>query len=158
MIREITDSNDPAWEVVEVLFEEMYQFMAEHGLGLPLTEGGASQWIGSVKKGLGRFGLVFICADDDEITGFSHGSIKLSPDYLGNKKIGVITHVHVKDKHRTKGSGTALVKALEQWFEKQQVHSVELQVLSANNYAIRFWEKLGYSQELHQYRKNIGEL
>ena len=144
IIREITDSTDPAWDVVGRIFEEMYQSMAGHGLELPLTENGSSLWVESAKKSPGRFGIVFICKDDDEVTGFSHGSIKLTPDYLGNKKVGVITHVHVNGRHRKKGSGTALVRALEQWFEKQQVHSVELQVLSANNSAIRFWEKLGY--------------
>lgn len=158
VIRELSDRNDPAWEEVEKLFKEMYQFMTDHGLQLPLSENGPAQWIGSVKKGLGRFGIVFVCVDEGEITGFSHGSIRLSPDYLGNKKMGVITHVHVKDEHRKKRSGAALVKALEEWFAKQQVHSIELQVLSANNSAISFWEKLGYNQELYQYRKNRGDL
>lgn len=157
IIKELTDGTDPAWEEVENLFQEMYQFMTEHGLQLPLSENGSSQWLASVKKGLGRFGIVFVCVHEDEIIGFSHGSIRLSPDYLGNKKMGVITHVHVKDAYRKNKSGTALVKALEGWFEKQQVHSVELQVLSANNSAISFWEKLGYDQELIQYRRIRGD-
>ncbi len=41
----------------------------------------------------------------------------------------------------------------EEWFAKQNVHSIELQVLSGNQPAIGFWEKLGYASELLQCRK-----
>lgn len=157
-IIELTDRNDPAWVEVEKLFIEMYEFMSGHGLGLGLSDDGHSQWIDSVKRGLGRFGVLFTCTEGEEITGFAHGSIRLTPDYMGNKKMGVITHIHMKEGRRKRGSGTALVKALELWFDSKDVHSVELQVLSANHTAIGFWEKLGYYQELHQYRKVRDDL
>ncbi|MCK5338561.1 MAG: GNAT family N-acetyltransferase, partial [Bacteroidales bacterium] len=72
---------------------------------------------------------------------------------LGNKKVGVIKHVYVKDDQRNAGVGKALVQSLEKWFEGREVHSVELQVLFDNAQAVEFWDKLGYRRELLQYRK-----
>ena len=152
-IREITDRDDPAMKSVEKLFIEMYDFMKQHGLILDLATDGSHKWIETVKKSLGRFGVLFICTLNEEDIGFAHGSIRLTPDYLGNRKTGVITHIHLVDKFRGQGAGIALVKSLEQWFSDQKVHSVELQVLSENHPAIGFWKKLGYQNELVQYRK-----
>lgn len=151
-IREI-GREDAAWKEIEELFKDMYSYMSEHGLRIALAEGGAGKWVASVKKGLGRFGILFMSFDEDVVSGFAHGSIRLTPDYLGNKKTGVITHIHLKEEHRRKGAGLALVKALEKWFSEQQVHSIELQVLDENLPGIAFWEKLGYACELRQYRK-----
>jgi ribosomal protein S18 acetylase RimI-like enzyme len=152
-IREISERTDPALESVEDLFFEMYDYMKQHGLMIDLAIDGKQRWIEAVKKTLGRFGTLSVCTKGDEVIGFAHGSIRLTPDYLGNKKVGVITHVHVQHQYRGMGSGLLLVKSLEQWFSKQDVHSVELQVLSENLPAIGFWEKLGYYNELLQCRK-----
>jgi GNAT superfamily N-acetyltransferase len=153
LIKEITDKQDPTLEQVGVLFGEMYEYMQAHGLKLELSPDGCQQWISSVSKGLGRFGVLYVIFNDDDIFGFAHGSIRLSPDYLGSKKLGVITHVFVRDNDRSSGAGRKLVNALEDWFVKQNIHSIELQVLSGNQPAIGFWEKLGYASELLQCRK-----
>ena len=152
-IREISDRQDPALEIVEGLFLDMYEYMKQHGLMLDLADDGQHRWIETVKKTMGRFGLLLLCTLGDETIGFAHGSIRISPDYLGNTKIGVITHIHLMDKFRGQGTGIALVRSLEQWFADNEVHSVELQVLSENHPAIGFWKKLGYHNELLQCRK-----
>ncbi|MCK4568801.1 MAG: GNAT family N-acetyltransferase [Bacteroidales bacterium] len=155
-ILELTDKQDPALEQVTGLFSEMYTYMQEHGLMLELSEDGAQKWIASVKKGLGRFGILYISLHNNKISGFAHGSIKLIPDYLGSKKTGVINHVYVISDHRNAGVGKALVQSLEKWFSGLEVHSLELQVLFGNLPAVSFWDKLGYHRELLQCRK-MGE-
>ena len=136
----------------------MYDDMLGHGLMLTLAGDGPQKWLDSVKKSLGRFGVLYISVSEKEISGFAHGSLRLTPDFLGNKKVGVVTHVFVKDVERREGAGKALVSSLEKWFADQQVHSVELQVLSDNLPALDFWKKLGYQTELQQYRKLAAEL
>jgi ribosomal protein S18 acetylase RimI-like enzyme len=42
---------------------------------------------------------------------------------------------------------------LQDWFRMKKVHSVELQVISGNPEAKEFWKKLGFVEELQQYRK-----
>lgn len=152
-ITEIVNKQDPILEKVGLLFHEMYDYMQANGLMLNLVPNGHEKWISSISKGLGRFGVLFVLQKDDEIIGFAHGSIRLAPDYLGSKKLGVITHVFVKDNARNTGAGKGLVNALEQWLSQQEVHSIELQVLNGNIPAIGFWEKLGYAPELLQCRK-----
>lgn len=152
-IKEITEKQDAAFDVIKELFEEMYAYMCEHGLKLELAEDGAQKWIKSVQTGLGRFGTLYVCEVNGAVKGFAHGSIRLSPDYLGSQKLGVVTHIHVSVEYRGSGAGSALLKSLERWFRKNNVASIELQVLVANEAGVAFWEKQGYSRELLQYRK-----
>jgi GNAT superfamily N-acetyltransferase len=157
-IRELAAGDDLELLMVEKLFQAMYEYMGKHGLIIGLAADGANAWIKGAKKGLGRFGVIFIASLGDDIIGFAHGSIRLTPDYLGNRKVGVITHIFVEGANRNKGIGEKLVRKLEDWFKKQEVDSVELQVLSANQTGIRFWEWLGYHSELLQCRKPGSKL
>jgi ribosomal protein S18 acetylase RimI-like enzyme len=157
-IREINTKDDPGLEQVKHLFEDMYGYMEETGLNLGLSEDGASIWLAAAVQGLGRFGTLCIASSNEDIVGFAHGSIRLTPDYLGTRKVGVITHIFVAEEYRGNGVGENLVESLEKWFENKDVHSVELQVLVNNKAGISFWEKLGYPQELLQHRKPGNQL
>ncbi len=157
-ILEVTDRHHAVLDEVQDMFASMYAGMSGQGLMLDLAEGGPGKWLEGVKTGLGRFGIIHVAMDGDEPAGFSHGSLRLLPDYLGNLKVGVINHVFVEEGHRNTGVGEALVKALEQWFLKQKVAAVELQVLTGNVTGINFWNRLGYHPELLQYRKMKEEL
>lgn len=152
-IRAIKESSDASMEAIRTMFGEMYAYMREHGLKLDLAGNGAQKWVENVSKGLDRFNCIFLAEENGKPTGFAHGSLRLSPDYLGNKKLGVITHVFVRDEYRKQGVGKKLVLALENWFSEKQVHSVELQVLDMNKAGIAFWQELGYPPELMQCRK-----
>ena len=153
-IREILAKDDPAFEKLESLFSDMYIYMSGSGLNIDLAEDGAATWLKGVVQGLGRFGTLQVAGIQEKIIGFAHGSIRLTPDYLGSKKVGVITHIYVDREHRGEGVGEKLVKELEKWFKTKEVHSVELQVLAGNKTGIAFWEKLGYPLELNQHRKD----
>jgi len=158
IIREITVEEEFALAKVEGLFCDMYRYMKQHGLVIGLAEKGKQKWRDGISKSLGRFGVLLVAMHKEEVCAFAHGNIKLSPDYLGNLKVGVITHIFVDEEYRGKGVGERLVKGLENWFAAKDVHSVELQVLSANKAGIAFWEKLGYPLELNQHRKAGTEL
>lgn len=157
-IREIPHGDDPTLPKVEDLFCDMYAYMNDHGLRMELAEKGEQKWLDGIRKGLGRFGVLLVAEMEGEVLGFAHGSVRLTPDYLGNKKVGVITHIYVDGQYRGKGAGESLVKGLEKWFAGKDVHSVELQVLAGNKSGIAFWEKLGYPLELNQHRKAGTEL
>lgn len=152
-IRVIRGPGDLALDKVKMLFEEMYDYMLDHGLMIKLAEYGAEKWLNGILKGLGRFGILCVAESENEVIGFSYGSIRIMPDYIGSMKTGIITHVFVSSKHRETGIGKKLVQALETWFDEKEVHSIELQVLTENVSAIDFWDKLGYSAELLQCRK-----
>ena len=151
--RRIEEPEDRVLEQVKQLFNDMYSQMHDHGLMLDLDPDGADKWIISLKRTLGRFAVLQIACQGEEVIGFAHGSLSLAPDYLGSKKIGVVTHIYVKPDYRSRKVATGLLDGLENWFKNQKVHSVELQVLSQNLEAMNFWRKMGYKSELFQFRK-----
>jgi ribosomal protein S18 acetylase RimI-like enzyme len=144
---------DPDWNIVGELFTKMYSRMDELGLSLPLSVDGTEKWLKTARNTSGKFGLVILVKDYGKAVGFAHGIIKFLPDYLGGFAVGSITHVYVDENSRRSGIAKALVNILEDWFLMKKVHSIELQVISGNPSAKEFWKKLGYSEELQQYRK-----
>jgi ribosomal protein S18 acetylase RimI-like enzyme len=144
---------DPDWIVVGELFTRMYSRMDEIGLLLPLSADGTEKWLKTVRNTSGKYGLVILVKDWGKAVGFAHGMVKFLPDYLGGFTVGSITHVYVDDDSRRSGIGKALVNQLEDWFLTKKVHSIELQVITGNPLAKEFWKKLGYLEELQQYRK-----
>ena len=149
----LDDSSSNDWEAVRELFKRMYSRMDEYGLMLPLAPDGAEKWLQTAQNTAGRFGLVVLAKIGDKPVGFAHGMIKYLPDYLGGFPVGSITHVFVNDDYTGSGIGKTMVKILEDWFQSKKTHSVELQVISGNLPAKEFWKKLGYLEELLQYRK-----
>jgi ribosomal protein S18 acetylase RimI-like enzyme len=150
----LDDSNEAGWEAVEDLFIRMYSRMDELGLMLPLAPDGAGKWLQTVKNTAGKFSVLILARHGEEDVGFAHGMIKFLPDYLGGYPVGSITHVFVDNDFARSGIGRAMVNLLEEWFRAKKVHSVELQVITGNQVAQEFWKKLGYMEELQQYRKS----
>jgi ribosomal protein S18 acetylase RimI-like enzyme len=148
---EQADNSD--WDAVGELFKRMYTRMDELGLVLPLIPGGTEKWLKTVQNTAGKYGMVILAKKSGNAVGFAHGLIKFLPDYLGGFAVGSITHVYVDDHSRQMGIGKTMVNLLEDWFRAKKVHSVELQVISGNIEAKGFWIKLGYMEELQQFRK-----
>lgn len=146
-------SDKAGWEAVGALFTRMYIRMDEMGLMLPLAPGGAEKWLQTAQNTAGKFGIVILAKYREEAVGFAHGMIKFLPDYLGGFPVGSISHVFVDDDYTGSGIGKAMVNMLEEWFRSKKAHSVELQVIHGNPGAKDFWKKLGYLEELQQYRK-----
>jgi ribosomal protein S18 acetylase RimI-like enzyme len=145
--------DDTDWNAVAELFTRMYARMDEMGLILPLSPDGTEKWLKTARNTAGKYGIVILAKEGERAIGFAHGMIKFLPDYLGGFAVGSITHVYVDDDSSRSGIGKALVNILEDWFRMKKVHSVELQVISGNPVAQEFWKKLGYREELQQYRK-----
>ena len=140
---------------IEKLFVQMYEHMKDAGLKTPLIEGGEKLWRKSLEMTIGRFGKLILAVKDRDVVGFAHGIIKLSPDYLGGEKTGLITHVYVSPEERNIGVGRKMVNVMEKWFEDQNVRICEISVLHMNNMAISFWKDLGFKEEQIQMFKTI---
>lgn len=151
--KRLSHPEDQAFDQVTSLFSDMYNFMQENGLQLALAEHGQEKWIQTVKRTVQRFSTVQIASKGELVIGFAHGSLSMTPDYLGNRKVGVVTHIYVKPEYRKQDIAASLLSGLEEWFDEQQVHSIELQVLAENVGAIEFWKRMGYFKELLQFRK-----
>jgi len=142
---------------VEVLLSDMYAYMADHGLMNSLAVDGAKKWRVGVGRTLGRLGTLVVAESDNQVVGFSRGIIRLSPDHLGNEKLGFVDHTFVCESWRGKGVGKKLFHALEEWFGSKGVSKLELQVLCGNTPAISAWQAMGFTSELLQMQKTIDK-
>ena len=153
-LKEITthDSNE-IFDELQMLFVKMYQYMNDTGLNLKLSNDGASIWCNSIRKTLGRINYISCAFENDKMIGFGVASLRIAPPYLDNLKIGAISPIYVLQENRNSGAGKLILDELEKWFKKQNVHSIELEVLFQNEVGINFWKKNNYMQELLKMRK-----
>jgi len=143
------------YEYVAALFAEMYKYMDNKDLKITLCKNGEKIWINSIKHSLGKLNMVFIATDKSKIIGFAAGNIRLGPSFLGNVKIGYISHVFVLPKYRGSKVGNMLSANLISWFKNKKVNLVELEVLNKNTTALNFWEKLGFEVDNVSMKKII---
>ena len=151
----LDDRDGQEWDRLGECMEAMYSSLESQGWPFPLAEGGAEMWLKPVRNTIGRFGRMVVAKANGSIIGFAHGMIKFLPDYLGGHAIGFVTHIYVDNNYRETGTGRRMVEMLEEWFRQKKVHSIELQVITGNTGGIDFWKKLGYLEELRQYRKTL---
>lgn len=152
-VHTIATADDPRIAEVAALFAAMYREMAELGPVVPLVQGGERTWTTSVASGLERFGRLCVAVAEGSVVGFAHGTLKLSPDYQGGHRTGLITHVYMKPEHRRGGGAHALVDALEDWFRMRDVKGIELHVVDGNGPGSAFWRSRGYRTEVLQMAK-----
>ena len=135
---------------IKVLWEALYQHQVDHGMLLQLPEGAYDAWAQSILPFLGRFAVVVVAELNGEIVAFVAGRIRTLPPYFGSSAIGSISEVFVSESHRGGGTGKRLLAFALEWFEAQQITRVELQVVTGNPEAIRFYRQLGWHDELLQ--------
>lgn len=135
---------------IEPLWRELYRHQSEHGMRLALPDSAFEAWVQSVVPFLGRFSVVVLAVDDGEQAGFVAGRTRTLPPYFGAGQVGAISEVFVGQRWRRLGVGRRLVERTIQWYREQEISRVELQVVSGNPEAVRFYERLGWQQELVQ--------
>ena len=157
LIRLIDFKEEAVLDQVELLLLDMYAYMSECGLANSLVADGAKKWRTGVERTLGRLGTLAVAESEDQVIGFLRGIIKISPDHLGNQKMGFVDHTFVAASWRGKGIGRKLFDATQTWFHSKGVNQLELQVLCENTSAIKAWQAMGFEPELFQMRKRIDK-
>ena len=99
---------------IEEMFIDMYRFMSERGLSLTLQKGGQKIWLKSMMPMLGKTNAIFVALVDDQPVGFTAGNIRISPAFLGNRKMGHLSHLFVDENYRKYRLGMKLSKKLKQ--------------------------------------------
>lgn len=141
-----------------VLFRKMYTEMYDYGLKTPLIENGENSWLASVTKLLGKINHIIIAIKDDKIIGFAHGNIRLSPEYQGGFRIGYITHVFVTKEYRNQKVASRMIDMLIEALKTAQAKRIDLDVLTKNAEAIKFWKRKGFIEDLYHMVKSTDAL
>ena len=136
------------YKAIESLFKELYDYMATKNLILNLVEGGESLWMKSIQSTLGKLSMIYAAYDGDKIIGFVTGIIRLSPAYLGNKKVGYLSHLYIQPKYRRSDLGKQLTQNIEVWFKEKNVDLIEVEILTHNTNSIDFFTKQGYQDDI----------
>lgn len=154
-IRLLDSVDEHVLDQIELQLLDMYAYMSDHGLQMPLAEGGEKKWRVGVERTLGRLGALVVAEAGDKVVGFIRGVVRLAPDHLGGGKIGFVDHTFVDESMRGQGVGRAMFETLQSWFQSKGVQQLELQVLCGNRPAIEAWQAMGFQPELLQMRKLI---
>jgi GNAT superfamily N-acetyltransferase len=149
----ITDPNDSRLEEVLPMFEDLHRVMHEHGMLLRLPPDGARIWLDGFRPGLERFNRMVIAWSEGKVVGFTCGSLKLAPEYLGGERMGHWTHLYVGHSHRLSGVARRMTTVLHDWFAEKGVRNIETQVVVRHPSSVPFVESFGYTMEWFNFRK-----
>lgn len=143
---------DQLSEMFRIYFEELNRMKTPQ----PLVKNGEKIWLETVKKSIGKTAVLAMVSDENnKLTGFGYGQLKLGPDYLGNKRMGTVSHFFISENYRGNNLAAQLFQLMKDWFELKSVESIELQVIHQNENAYFFWQKMGFQSELKQMRLMI---
>jgi len=137
-------------ERLQPLWEALYEHQAAHGMQIALPENAFVAWVSSMRPTLDRFSVVTVAENGTEVLGLVAGRIRMLPAYFGSEPVGFIGEVFVLPEARSGGVGEALVRKTIEWFGDREIRRIELQVVSDNPRALRFYERLGWKRELVQ--------
>ncbi len=149
----ITEPSDQRLEQLLPMFEDLHTVMNEHGMLIELAPNGARIWLDGFRQGLERFSRMVIAESDGKVIGFTCGSLKLAPEYLGGERIGHWTHLYVGHAHRLSGVARRMTAALHEWFAQKGVKNIETQVVIDHPSSVPFVESFGYRMEWFNFRK-----
>jgi GNAT superfamily N-acetyltransferase len=149
----IREPGDPRLEQIIPMFEDLHAVMHEHGMMMRLPEGGARLWLDGIRHGFERFTRMIIAERDGQVVGFTCGSIKLAPEYLGGERIGHWTHLYVGHSDRLSGVARRMAVVLHEWFRDKGVDNIETQVVVDHPSSVPFAESFGYQMEWFNFRK-----
>ena len=98
---------------------------------------------------------IFLVAEEEKIVGIAYGwKENIYPIYK-NEYVGYIADAIVDENERGKGTGKALVTALEEEFKKMGLKETKLLVLKNNMKAYGLWKEMNYEDLYIEMRKDL---
>ncbi len=79
-----------------------------------------------------------------EVVGYCLAFISQNLPMFEPETYGFISDLVVTEKQKRQGIGAALISQVKQWFQRQAVKNIQLQVYSHNTAGKQFWKKIGF--------------
>lgn len=147
--------DDPLMNQVEQIFKLQMEHLENVGNLIPMVTNGESIWRKDFEPAIGSAGTVIAAIHDDTVVGFTYGTLRILPRYLGGLKTALMTHFHVLEEFRTMGVGEQLLITFENWCSARGCTSIEVLVLVNDHVARTYWSRRGFQEEQIQVRKFI---
>jgi RimJ/RimL family protein N-acetyltransferase len=151
----LTKNDSDYLDQLELIFYDYYKSMENKGLLIKIVDDGGKLWRKSIENGLGKTQIIVIALVDDKIAGFIWGYITISPSYIGSSLVGVWNGIYVVPKYWQLGLSDHMYQEMKKWFTIKMVHSIEAKSLIGNSLSIKFIKKLGFREELVQFRNSF---
>jgi len=152
--REAVEADYPA---VIQMYDELDKFLRKFTYSFPEVENVGELWFDTFRRTLGRFSGLYVSEYHGEVVGFIIARVKRVPAYLGGVMVGELKDMWVKPEVRRFGIGEKLLRLAIEWCHRQDVHSLEAQILLGNDPIIELVQYLGMKPELYQMRMHWGD-
>lgn len=108
-------------------------------------------------RNLPKRNFKYLVAENNKgkIIGYLSAHILKATPFVAPKKIGEILGCIVSKKYKRKGVGKQLVEKIIEWFEKNKVRHIEVEVHSKNKSGIAFWQKMGSKEYIKKMRFDL---
>jgi len=94
---------------------------------------------------------VYVAVAQVEVVGFTFGQIMQRPT-LKDGRCGFVADLCVRSAERRQGIGRRLYNELKDWFDRRDITSLEVQVVSRNEDAAGFWNTMGFGDFMRTLR------
>lgn len=104
------------------------------------------------------FMRALIAEVDGQPVGFVLGMIvDLMPDIFAQEPTGFLADIYVEPEFRRQGIGRTLVKALRDWFRREEVKYFDWHVAAHNPEGLAFWHSIGGRDVMLRMRAEVVE-
>jgi len=102
--------------------------------------------------------VVFLVQEDECIVGFVNliiNSVQGSKLHA-SRNYTLLDNIYVLERCRKKGLASALLEAVEKWSSDKGIRTIELQLYTANQEALGFYQAKGYGQFMARMERNLN--
>ena len=139
--------------------ELQQQFIKEHEIlydpeFYELSSTAREEWTSWLKERMiSQEFVMFVAEDNKKIVAYISGYLEQRPKVYALRNVGYISNLYVDPKARGKGVASRLNKHIGEWFQKNGVKYVELNVDARATDAVAAWVSMGYSEVGKRMRK-----
>jgi ribosomal protein S18 acetylase RimI-like enzyme len=100
----------------------------------------------------------FVAEEGSQLLGYVQVEVKVIPEGDFNKQVrhGIINNLAVTASMRRNGVGRKLLQKAEEWLRQKDLDYSQLNVWEFNESAIRFYEKIGYSNYSRKMARSLN--
>jgi RimJ/RimL family protein N-acetyltransferase len=133
--------------ILEEYYTKLNQHFRQYGYRLPVPENIGGVWLDTFRRTLGKFSMAYVAEYEGKVRGFLLARIKRLPAYMGGEFVGELSDEWIEPEIRRLGAGAHMCHMGLEWLRTQNVHSVEIQVLSGNEPSWNMLAAMGFKQE-----------
>jgi ribosomal protein S18 acetylase RimI-like enzyme len=158
---DVREANDDDLEPVADLWKMLAEYHEELADEFALSWDSRKRWSDYLREKYSEMSTKLIVADEEgELVGFMLCLLSPNVPIYRDRKLGVISDVYVREDLRRKGIAKKMFDMAAEWFAKNRVRSVQLNVAAANLEGRAAWRSLGFEPfmitkrlSLEQYRR-----